>query len=404
LCGLFVLVAFSHDARAEPGDELVISLLTFGPGDHPFFRFGHDALLVEDRERGTRLVYNYGTFAFDSVWLIPKFLTGKYRYWLSVGDLSRTLELYASEHRSVIAQKLRLDAAQKKKLAVFLAWNARDENKDYLYDYYGDNCATRIRDAIDRATGGALRRSSAGPARMTFRAHTARLTADAPLVYFGLYATMGSFIDRPVTVWEEMFLPARLEEQVRNVVVVTAHGPEPLVEAEVTLLGDARPPLRDTPPRWTGRMLLFGAAGGLLLAALGWLAGRGQRGARALLGAATAALGLAAGLMGCLFVLLWVATDHEVAYHNENILQCPPFSVLLLGPGIDLLLGRSPPKRAIFLVTACLASSLAGWALKVLPWFAQDNAQVIALMAPLWAGMTAAFGMARGLSLAGRSR
>ena len=143
-----VLLGTAAPLRADAGDELAISLLTFGPGDHPFSKFGHQALLVEDHERGTRLVYNYGTFSFTSVWLVPKFLLGKYRYWLSVQPLERTIDAYAAENRSMVVQRLRLTAQQKRNVADFLSWNARDENKYYVFDYYRDNCATRLRDLI----------------------------------------------------------------------------------------------------------------------------------------------------------------------------------------------------------------------------------------------------------------
>jgi hypothetical protein len=47
-------------------------------------------LLIENSKLATRAVYNYGTFSFDSLWLIPKFMLGKYRYWLSVQTFEQT--------------------------------------------------------------------------------------------------------------------------------------------------------------------------------------------------------------------------------------------------------------------------------------------------------------------------
>src|SRR5262245_34594803 len=96
-CVLMALLTWTRALHAEPGDELTVSVLTFGPGDHPFSKFGHDGVLVEDAASGTRLVYNYGTFSFRSIWLIPKFLVGKYHYWLSVTPLSSVVASYAAE-------------------------------------------------------------------------------------------------------------------------------------------------------------------------------------------------------------------------------------------------------------------------------------------------------------------
>jgi hypothetical protein len=70
--------------RAEPGDELSIHVLTFGPGDHPFFKFGHNAILIH-QPQDAGAVFNFGTFAFDTPGLIRKFLRGRLHYWLSIG-------------------------------------------------------------------------------------------------------------------------------------------------------------------------------------------------------------------------------------------------------------------------------------------------------------------------------
>lgn len=379
---LLAIVAFAlvlgagNSARAEPGDELTISLLTFGPGDHPFTKFGHNGLLVENRELGTAVVYNYGTFSFDSLWLVPKFLLGKYRYWLSTQSFEATVAAYTADNRSIVAQRLRLSAEQKREMLAFLRWNALGENKYYVFDYYRDNCATRIRDLIDKATKGALARDSTMPAQMTWRQHTERLTADDFLVYFGLYIAMGSLIDRPITVWDEMFLPVKLEEAIRR---------DSLVSQETTLVAAHRAPPREEPPSWIPRFALAGTLMGGGLALLGRLANR--RGPRIALRIGVAAVGLVLGTLGTLFVFLWAFTNHEVAHHNENILACAPFAVLLAGAGAQ---------RAFRIAAAALALALFGTAAKLLPWFTQDNWQLLALVLPLWMGVAAGTWLAAG--------
>ena len=385
------ILAYPRTSRAEPGDELTVSVLTFGPGDHPFSKFGHDGLLLEDRARGTSLVFNYGTYSFGSVWLIPKFLLGKYRYWLSVSPLSSVVANYAAENRTMVAQRLRLTAAQKRSLAAFLHWNAREENKYYVFDYYRDNCATRVRDLVDKAAGGALRAATTRPAALTWRQHTERLTADDPLVFLGLDIAMGGFIDQPITVWQEMFLPERLEEELRRTSIETGDGLLPLVESETVILTARRPPMREYPPRWTLPFFAVGTLAGLVLAGLGWSAARGIRAARIALGFAISVIGLLLGLLGCLFLFLWIFTNHEVAYRNENILQCAPFAAALAWQGIALARGRARGgRRAHYIVLAALACSAAGLAFKLLPWSTQHNAHLIALFLPLWVGMAAA--------------
>ena len=43
---------------------------------------------------------------------------------------------------------------EKAALLEYLQWNAQDAHKYYRYDYYRDNCSTRVRDALDRVLRG----------------------------------------------------------------------------------------------------------------------------------------------------------------------------------------------------------------------------------------------------------
>lgn len=371
------------------GAELTVSVLTFGPGDHPFFKFGHNAVWIHDEARGRDAVFNFGMFAFDSPLLIFDFLQGRLRYWLAVHSLRATLDEYRSENRTVEVQELNLTPAQRLELARALAVNAREENKYYKYDYYRDNCSTRVRDAIDRVLGGRLRAASTGPASMSWRDHTRRLTADNLPVYFGLHAAMGDVIDAPVTAWDEMFLPSKVQEQLRRVTVPGAAGDEPLVRAERLLVRAEREPPRDVPPRWELPML----AAGLGLGGLAALAA--ARAPRRRLAAQLAAVlyglyGLFFGLLGTIFVGLWAFTDHEVAFRNENILQFAPWTLGLAVLAAGLARGRARALRwARCLVAAAAGASLLGLALKASPAFDQDNAELIALLLPLWMGSLA---------------
>ncbi|MCS6900745.1 MAG: DUF4105 domain-containing protein [Myxococcales bacterium] len=375
-------------SHAELGDEYTISVLTFGPGDHPFFKFGHNAIWVHDARRHTDRVYNFGTFAFDSPALIPVFLKGKLRYWLSVQSLRSTIEVYRRENRTIDAQELALSPPLRKRIVDALEENAKPENRYYKYDYYRDNCSTRVRDAVDQVTGGKVREAAGGPARMTWRAHTMRLVADDWPVYLGLQVAMGDMIDKPITVWDEMFLPARLQEMLREVKIPGEDGQSvPLVRREHRILEADRPPVRSEPPKRMGILLVVGAVLGGGLAALGLAARR--KVARVVLGLGTAVLGFLLGLLGLIFLMFWTYTDHEVAHHNENLLQCVPWAVAMAWLGVGVARGKGgSTRRAYQLALAALGASTLGLVLKGLPWFDQKNEEIIALLWPIWAGMT----------------
>jgi hypothetical protein len=98
--------------HAEPGDDLTVYAITFGPGEHPFLKFGHNAILIQPKDE-PGWVFNFGTFDFADPDLIPKFLRGRFKYWLSVGGAEATMEAYAAENRTIVSQELDLAAPQK---------------------------------------------------------------------------------------------------------------------------------------------------------------------------------------------------------------------------------------------------------------------------------------------------
>jgi hypothetical protein len=345
---------------------------------------------VHDDGRHRDSVYNFGTFTFESAWLVVDFLKGRLRYWLSVQGIRGTLAAYQYENRTVLAQELALTPAERTELAAALELNALPENRYYKYDYYQDNCSTRVRDAVDRVLGGRLAAQSQDPGSMTFRQHTLRLTADDLPIWFGLDVAMGHPIDRPVRRWDEMFLPEALAEGLRRATVVTNTGEAPLVRSERLLVAADRPAERTEPPRWTLAFGLAGVALGSLLVVLGTLAAR-RTWARRSLALLLGALGLGVGLLGLVIALLWGLTDHVVTYQNENLLQFGAWTLLLVPGAVGLARERSWGLRLTrtTLIVAAGASTLGALG-KLTPWFWQQNGELVALMLPTWAGALAA--------------
>jgi hypothetical protein len=359
-----------------------------GPGDHPFARFGHNAILLEWPSEERAVVYNFGTFAFDGLSGVRDFMAGRFRYWLSVSTLPRTLRFYSRQRRSLVAQELALTAEERLELAAALEQNAEPDRREYDYDYYLDNCSTRVRDALDRLLHGQLGQELKGkPGRLNFREHTERLTADAGALYFGLDLALGPLTDRPTTRWDDLFVPSELRAALAKSTRRDQGQVVPLVRAERVLLTADRSPMRDEPPF---RAPLLGAAGLALGAALALLgrAAKQQRVARVAFGALTALLGLVLGLLGSVFVVFWAFTKHWAAYRNENILVCPPWALLLLVFGVGLALGRPRSRlRAHRILSWSALSSLLALLLSWIPSLGQDNTRTAALLAPLWIGL-----------------
>jgi hypothetical protein len=375
----------------EPGSELSVYVLTMGPGDHPFFKFGHNAIWIQDRKERTDKVYNFGTFRFDSPKLLVEFLKGRLTYWLSVSSIQRTLAGYESENRAVEVQELDLDPAAKIALRERLDENARPEHRNYKYDYFLDNCSTRVRDAIDAATGGRLRTSAQGPARLTLRGQALRLTADFVPEYLGLYIVLGPSTDRAVDRWAEMFIPQELERGLRAVQLPgpDGQGTRPLVKAQQTMFHAKRPPPLEEPPERGVTMLLAGIAVAIFFFAFGGLAA-GQPIARFFFGALVSIWGLVVGFIGCFLLVVWAGTDHQVVYRNQNILQFAPFAIALFVLGWGVALGMyGATRKALLIAVAAAALSLIGALLRVTMIWHQDNGPIIAFLVPAWVGMAA---------------
>jgi len=394
---VLVLIALrAPSAHAEPGDNYTISLVTMSPGEPVFFRFGHNAIWVHDNRSGRDEVFNWGTFSFDEPGLITKFLQGRLTYWLSVQGMSGTLRQYQYESRSIVAQELDLTPAQKLQMVAAMRDNARPENRKYRYHYYTDNCSTRVRDAIDTATGGALRAVSKDPSPLTYRGETRRLVADVMWAYVALNLAMGSFIDQPITLWEDMFVPERVAQIARKATNRNAAGQVvPLVKNETVMLPLVMEPPPNDPPNRTLPFLLVSSLLGALFGWIGVKAMTDRAGRKSALGWRLGfaiplfVIGLLAGFLGSIFLFFWTLTDHEVAWHNENLLQTSPLALAFMVIAVGLI-GAKPWARRLFarLSWLCAGMSAIGLLLNAMPWwFKQVNSEPIALWLPIWTGL-----------------
>ncbi|MBN8727307.1 MAG: DUF4105 domain-containing protein [Xanthomonadales bacterium] len=352
----------------------LISLLTIGPGDIYFERFGHNAIVVRDPATGSALAYNYGMFDFEEEDFLWNFVRGRMRYRIAANGLADDLAMYRAEGRSIVEQHLDFTAEQAAALAGFLAWNARPENAFYRYDYFTANCSTRVRDALDEALGGRLKLQSEGRSRgYTYRLDALRLMAPQPALMLLIDLGLGPFADQRIDFWQESFVPMTLQQAVAE---ARLGGGAPLVAATDALAPNhvAEPPL--LPPDLRVSFLLFGLALG---GGLWWCSrqpGRAPRRAVAVFGTV---FELVCGLGGLLLLFLWLGTEHRAAWRNENLLLLSPLCLLL----VPAWLPRRPPRWAFAL--AWLVLLLAAFALfsKILPWFVQANLAWILLLLPI---------------------
>ena len=230
---------FTPTAQAQLEEPPQVSLLTFAPGEVYWQRFAHNALLLRAAS-GQAAVFNYGIFDFRQKNFFLNFARGRMLYRLDVDSLDRTLRLYAAEGRWIYEQRLDMSVEQRRELAAYLAANLKPENVEYRYDYFADNCSTRVRDALDTVLGGQLREQlEPQPTAVTYRSEVLRLMAPEPPLMIGMDLGLGPRVDRPIDLWQRSFLPLTLMEAVRGVRVEGGGASRPLVQAEGWLY---RPP------------------------------------------------------------------------------------------------------------------------------------------------------------------
>lgn len=362
LLNLHLSVANATEVRLSQGAR--ISILTCSPGPDLYSVFGHSAIRVEDPAIGVDIVFNYGTFDFSDPNFYTNFVRGKLNYVLSIDNYKNFLYTYLVENRSIIEQELSIDQGEKQWLMDSLLINYRPENRGYLYDFFLDNCATRIRDIVYEALPRPVNYSYQGLEEgQTFRQLITPYLLHMPWTRLGINLLLGLPTDRVATPWEYMFLPDHLMTVIKH---STIGAEDQLVNltypaAEVlpgSFKGECQYPNN---PFWvfTAILLIGIALSGLTYRKIinpiiaRWFDGL---------------LFLSVGLLGILLTFMCLGTDHSATLWNLNLLWAHPFWLVLL------FIGTKPLSRfrRVFLGTILATTSitLVAWPIipQELPW------------------------------------
>jgi hypothetical protein len=269
---------------------------------------------VTDERHPGGLCYNYGTADFSTpVPLTIDFIRGRAKFWVSTIDRNRMVRAYEREDRTVWRQRLPLSSEQAELVANDLARAVVGDERYYRYHHYDDNCTTRIRDLIDRATGGELKKAAArsGP-RPTLRDYTMRgFAGNVPLLVVS-DLVLGRAADREIGEWEAMFLPEVLMNAFKKHL-----GAEPIRE-----YARRGPPASGSES--IGRWLL--ALIGMLLAAVQLSVRR----MRLLSSVSRRSSGLFLGIVALVPWILALVSDFRELRVNEVVLVLVPLDLLIV--------------------------------------------------------------------------
>lgn len=317
---IFLLVSQVYVSQAQ---LYRISLLTCDPGDELYMAFGHSAIRVLDNIKGTDYVFNYGTFNFNTPNFYGKFAGGRLDYMLSVSTYADFVATYTREKRSIREQVLNLSLEQEKYMVEFLQVNYLPERRYYRYDFFFDNCATRIRDAMDLVLGDKLvwNDEGADKSEKTFRNLIDEYVLNMPWADLGIDLALGAVIDRDATAQEEQFLPDYMEKAFARASIVGDGPTRPLVKENHVILDFPRQ--NATMPSLNPYWLFWLVA--VVFTVITYI---GFKRKRLFIGFDVALFSIL-GILGIVIFLLWFATEHSATQWNWNILWAFPGHLIL---------------------------------------------------------------------------
>lgn len=309
-----------------------VSLITCGSGNDLYSTFGHSALYISDRTTGLDKVYNYGTFDFNTSNFYLKFTRGKLNYSLNVTTFNRFIRAYQYEGRWVKRQVLDLTSDEKAEIYAFLEKNALPQNRDYKYDFFYDNCSTRLRDVLEEVLGDKLHYpESPKDSVQTFRNLIDLYLTTLPWSDLGIDLALGAPCDKIASWREKMFLPDYLMSHIGMTEVIRNGNPVPLV-SQTNLVLPENEILIDrssTNIIWIFWVLFIIAAITSFFIHpkfMRWF---------------DVVFFMLIGILGIFIALLWFATDHSATKWNYNLLWALPSWIW----GAVLLIRRKPNSR-----------------------------------------------------------
>ena len=313
----FLLPSFAQDSS-----HLRISLLTCTPGEELYSTFGHSAYRVIDsskafNDRWRDAVYNYGTFNFDDDGFYLKFVRGKLLYYVSAEYFGDFRDLYQSTNRGITEQVLLLTAAEKISIQSFLNNNLKEENKYYKYDFFFDNCTTRLRDILKKQHDSAFTQKPVMPVGSRFRQaiHQYLDKNNKDWAKLGIDILLGQHCDGVMTAENMQFLPDNLMKSLdssNHPMVVSSQNLYPITDE------NAKRPFF-TPFVVFSLLAIFIVLTGFTK----------NKFAQGFLQGFDGLFFFLTGMLGIILIFMWLGTDHSMTKNNFNLIWAWPTHTIM---------------------------------------------------------------------------
>jgi hypothetical protein len=389
---LFLILRPTFLAAQEkmPGEHLTITVVEIGPGDEFFSWWGHLAVMVDDELTGKSLFYDFGVFSFDDPHLVRNFLKGDLNYKMMVSAARGELGWYIENNRDITLYTLNLDGRQKEEIVCSLNRNVLPENRNYFYKIFTDNCVTRIILIIDNALDGKfIEKYKNEKGRFTLREHAGRHLYRSVVMYVLLNFIMGEEIDKPLSRYEEMYLPSEFTEALVGFSYKDAHGNiRPLVSRVKKMnTASGRPAVLSRPPHDKLYAFFAGMAGAVVFVLL-IILGKKNRGFRVVLGIVQSLMALFWALAGTVLFYAMFFSHHTYTYNNLNIIYANPILFAGVPLGIICAVTKHEGTYAVYsrglkaLWTYVLTGSVSTIVLRTAGLNYSDNTLALLLIVP----------------------
>jgi len=310
---IFLLSFVTKAQEIQLSTQAELSVITAGPGYNELYTtFGHSAFRIKDLPNNIDRVYNYGTFSFETPNFYLKFVRGKLLYDLRAYDFGVFLRSYHREKRWVKGQVLDLDQNEIQQVYNFLENNAKPENRSYKYDFFYDNCSTRLYDVLENVLGDKLIfDNNFDQNNYTHRDLIQLYLKDLPWGDFGIDLALGSVIDKKASAKEYMFLPDYVFKAFTKIKIKENNLEKPIVKKteDILMEFDYNFPNKPFTP-----LIIFSflAVLVILFTFIDYKKGKRNTILDPIIFGFT-------GIAGIIVLLLWFATDHSTTVDNFNV-------------------------------------------------------------------------------------
>ena len=211
-----IIIFFSsqliHSNKSLNGnDEYQISILTVGPGIDLVDSFGHTGIRIIDKKNNLDLVFNFGIYDYNSPNFYSNFFKGRPIFSLGINRFNDFFDSYVKQNRKVYEQIIKTTKERKKIIVESLIKNSQEENKYYIYEYFEDNCSTRVADILINDIE-EIKVDLNKKTKFSYRELIYSKIGKNSIGSLGIDLCLGSRIDNKITTRQTFFLPEKLKE------------------------------------------------------------------------------------------------------------------------------------------------------------------------------------------------